>query len=62
MSYRDSIDGFLRRVGICVENRPPSDNEAPPDESGRWDIDWENPNDPLRRAILGLGPKRPYGK
>jgi hypothetical protein len=29
---------------------------------GGWDIDWDNPADPLRRAILGQGPKRPYGK
>lgn len=29
---------------------------------GGWDIDWDNPNDPLRRAILGQGPKRPFGK
>ena len=24
-----------------------------------WNIDWKNPLDPLRRAVLGLGPKRP---
>jgi hypothetical protein len=29
---------------------------------GGWDIDWDNPADPLRRAILGQGPKRPFGK
>jgi hypothetical protein len=25
-------------------------------------FDWDNPNDPLRAAILGTGPKRPFGK
>jgi hypothetical protein len=24
-----------------------------------WNINWSDPNDPFRRAILGLGPKRP---
>jgi hypothetical protein len=80
MSYRDHIDWFLRRAGIRIENRPPSDErahprgpvsnarslgEVPPDESGSWNIDWNSynadgsPADSLRRAILGLGPKRP---
>jgi hypothetical protein len=25
-------------------------------------FDWDNMDDPLRRAILGQGPKRPFGK
>jgi hypothetical protein len=25
-------------------------------------FDWDDMNDPLRRAILGRGPKRPFGK
>lgn len=29
---------------------------------GGWTIDWDDDNDPLRRAILGRGPKRPFGK
>jgi hypothetical protein len=29
---------------------------------GGWQIDWDDDNDPLRRAILGQGPKRPFGK
>jgi hypothetical protein len=24
-----------------------------------WMIDWKNPDDPLRRAVLGKGEKRP---
>jgi hypothetical protein len=80
MSFNDRVDGFLRRVGIRVENRPPPSDERPhprgplsnarslgeipPDEHGRWNIDWDaynddgSPADPLRRAVLGLGEKR----
>jgi hypothetical protein len=71
------INEFLKTVGLRIENRgayPSSgrqgidhNNEslgAAPELSvgGGWDIDWDNPNDPLRRAILGQGPKRPFGK
>ena len=76
-SFNDRVDDILKSMGIRIENRAPTQEilsrnapesnaralgEVPPDESGHWYIDWENPNDPLRRAILGLGPKRPYGK
>ena len=75
MSYRNRVDGFLHRIGLRVENCPtaeqtgraPESNarslgEAPPDKLGHWNIDWSNENDPLRKAILGKGPKRPFGK
>ena len=25
-------------------------------------VNWRDPNDPLKKAILGTGPKRPFGK
>ena len=33
-----------------------------PAGGGGFQIDWSNPDDPMRKAILGIGPKRPYGK
>jgi hypothetical protein len=68
------LKSILRSLGLKIENenqapvmtRPQIENnrESLGAEStgGGWDIDWDNPADPLRRAILGQGPKRPFGK
>jgi hypothetical protein len=68
------LKSILRSLGIRIENenhtpvitRPQIENNL---ESlgaeytgGGHVIDWDNDNDPLRRAILGRGPKRPFGK
>jgi hypothetical protein len=71
------LKSILRSLGLKIENenqapvltnmtRPQIENnlESLGAEStgGGWAIDWDNDNDPLRRAILGRGPKRPFGK
>jgi len=69
------LKSILRRFGIRVENenqapvitRPQIENNleslgAEYTGGGGHIIDWDDDNDPLRRAILGRGPKRPFGK
>ena len=46
-----------------IENNNASLGGVPEVSCGRdWAIDWDSPHDPLRRAILGQGPKRPFGR
>jgi hypothetical protein len=68
------LKSILRSLGLKIEN----ENHAPvmtrPQiehnreslgaeyQGGGHVIDWDDPADPLRAAILGTGPKRPFGK
>ena len=54
----------IREAQDRIKDRSAQGLSPPPrSETVRWEIDWRNPNnDPLRRAILGLGPKRPFRK
>jgi hypothetical protein len=70
------LKAILRTLGVRIENeshhapvmtRPQIEHNAESlgaesSGGGGWDIDWDNPDDPLRAAILGTGPKRSLGK
>jgi hypothetical protein len=72
------LKSILRSLGLKIENenhapvltnmtRPQIENNleslgAEYTGGGGHIIDWDDDNDPLRRAILGRGPKRPFGK
>jgi hypothetical protein len=68
------LKSILRSLGLRIENdnhhapvtRPQIESNAESlgaeSTGGGWTIDWDNDDDPLRRAILGRGPKRPFGR